>query len=94
VTGEGQVNQNLLKSVDELELSVRSYNCLKNAGIRTIADLVQMTEQDILKTKNFGRKSLTEIRELLETMGLNLGMKLPQDVLDIVQSGGGGRDAS
>ncbi|MGE5894280.1 MAG: DNA-directed RNA polymerase subunit alpha [bacterium] len=88
----GSFNQNLLKSVDELELSVRSYNCLKNAGIKTIADLVQMTEQQILKTKNFGRKSLNEIRELLETMGLTLGMKLPQEVIDLVQPGG--RDAS
>lgn len=88
------MNQNLGKSVDELELSVRSYNCLKNAGIKTIADLVMMTEGEILKTKNFGRKSLNEIKELLEKMGLNLGMKIPQEVMDYVQSGGAGRDAS
>jgi len=88
------MNQNLGKSVDELELSVRSYNCLKNAGIKTIADLVMMTEGEILKTKNFGRKSLNEIKELLEKMGLSLGMKIPQEVMDYVQSGGAGRDAS
>jgi len=88
------MNQNLTKSVDELELSVRSYNCLKNAGIKTIADLVMMTEGEILKTKNFGRKSLNEIKDLLEKMGLNLGMKIPQDVMDFVQSGGTGKDAS
>jgi len=87
-------NPNLLKSVDELELSVRSYNCLKNANIKTIAGLVQKTEQEILKTKNFGKKSLDEIKELLDSMGLHLGMQLPQEVLDIVNSGGNDRDAS
>jgi DNA-directed RNA polymerase subunit alpha len=66
----------LNKSVDELELSVRSYNCLKNANIRTIGELVQKTEAEMLKTKNFGRKSLNEIKEILEGMGLGLGMKL------------------
>jgi len=70
------VNENLFKSVDELELSVRSANCLKNANIRYIGDLVQKTEADMLKTKNFGRKSLNEIKEILEEMGLSLGMKL------------------
>ena len=64
------------KSVDEMELSVRSYNCLKNANIRTIGELVQKTEAEMLKTKNFGRKSLNEIKEILATMGLSLGMKL------------------
>jgi DNA-directed RNA polymerase subunit alpha len=64
------------KSVDEMELSVRSYNCLKNANIRTIGELVQKTEGEMLKTKNFGRKSLNEIKEILGTMGLSLGMKL------------------
>jgi DNA-directed RNA polymerase subunit alpha len=64
------------KSVDELELSVRSYNCLKNAGIRTIGELVQKTEADMLKTKNFGRKSLNEIKDILGSLGLSLGMKL------------------
>jgi DNA-directed RNA polymerase subunit alpha len=68
--------ERLGRSVDELELSVRSYNCLKNANIRTIGELVQKTENDMLKTKNFGRKSLNEIKEILETMGLSLGMKL------------------
>jgi DNA-directed RNA polymerase subunit alpha len=66
----------LNKSVDELELSVRSYNCLKNANIRTIGELVQKTEAEMLKTKNFGRKSLNEIKEILAGMGLSLGMKL------------------
>jgi DNA-directed RNA polymerase subunit alpha len=72
----GAANENLDKSVEELELSVRSYNCLKNANIRTIRELVQKTEADMLKTKNFGRKSLNEIKEILHTMGLSLGMRL------------------
>jgi DNA-directed RNA polymerase subunit alpha len=71
-------NEHLDKSVEELELSVRSYNCLKNANIRTIRELVQKTEAEMLKTKNFGRKSLNEIKEILSTMGLSLGMKLDQ----------------
>jgi DNA-directed RNA polymerase subunit alpha len=66
----------LSKSVDEMELSVRSYNCLKNANIRTIGELVQKSEAEMLKTKNFGRKSLNEIKEILAGMGLSLGMKL------------------
>lgn len=70
------INANLLKSVDELELSVRSANCLKNANIRNIAELVQKSEQEMLHTKNFGRKSLNEIKELLSDMGLSFGMKL------------------
>jgi DNA-directed RNA polymerase subunit alpha len=70
------VNEHLDKSVEELELSVRSYNCLKNANIRTLRELVQKTEGDMLKTKNFGRKSLTEIKDILATMGLGLGMRL------------------
>ncbi len=70
-----KLNENLFKSVDELELSVRSANCLKNADIRYIGDLVQKTEADMLKTKNFGRKSLNEIKEILAEMGLSLGMK-------------------
>ncbi|MFQ5692715.1 MAG: DNA-directed RNA polymerase subunit alpha [Nitrospinota bacterium] len=73
--------ENLRKSVDELELSVRSYNCLKNANIRTIFELVQKTEPEMLKTRNFGRKSLNEIKEILDEMGLSLGMKL--DDLDV-----------
>ena len=62
--------------MDELELSVRSSNCLKNANIHLIGELVQKTEQEMLKTKNFGRKSLNEIKEILSGMGLSLGMKL------------------
>jgi DNA-directed RNA polymerase subunit alpha len=69
-------NKNLLRSVNELELSVRAANCLKNANIKTIADLVQKTEADMLRTKNFGKKSLNEIKEILAEMGLSLGMKL------------------
>jgi DNA-directed RNA polymerase subunit alpha len=72
------LNENLDKSVEELELSVRSYNCLKNANIRTIRELVQKTEGEMLKTKNFGRKSLNEIKEILSGMGLSLGMRLDQ----------------
>ncbi|MFP6605066.1 MAG: DNA-directed RNA polymerase subunit alpha [Myxococcota bacterium] len=67
------LNQNLFKSVDELELSVRSANCLQNANIRFIGELVQRTEAEMLKTKNFGRKSLNEIKETLEALGLSLG---------------------
>jgi len=70
------VNENLFRSVDELELSVRSANCLQNANITLIGELVQRSEQDMLKTKNFGRKSLKEIKEILSTMGLSLGMKI------------------
>ena len=74
----GTANDNLEKSVEELELSVRSYNCLKNANIRTIRELVQKTEAEMLRTKNFGRKSLNEIKEILHSMGLSLGMRLDQ----------------
>jgi DNA-directed RNA polymerase subunit alpha len=70
---------NLSKSVEELELSVRSYNCLKNANIQTISELVQKGDGEMLKTRNFGRKSLNEIKEILEEMGLHLGMKLEED---------------
>ena len=69
-------NENLYRSVDELELSVRSANCLKNADIKYIGELVQKTEQEILMTKNFGRKSLNEIKEILSCMGLRLGIKV------------------
>ena len=72
------VIEHLNKSVDELELSVRSYNCLKNANIRTIGELVIKTEAEMLKTKNFGRKSLNEIKEILGGMGLSLGMRLDE----------------
>lgn len=73
---EQQFNENLLRSVDELDLSVRAENCLQSANIKYIGDLVQKTEAEMLKTKNFGRKSLKEIKELLSEMGLSLGMKL------------------
>ncbi len=72
---EEPINENLFRSVDELELSVRSANCLQNANITLIGELVQRSEQDMLKTKNFGRKSLKEIKEILASMGLSLGMK-------------------
>ncbi|MCG3778616.1 MAG: DNA-directed RNA polymerase subunit alpha [Nitrospira sp.] len=71
-----EVNKHLSSSVNELELSVRAANCLKNANIKTIADLVQKTEGEMLRTKNFGKKSLTEIKEILSEMGLGLGVKL------------------
>ena len=70
------LNENLYRSVSELELSVRSINCLQNAKIETIGDLVQKTEQEMLKTKNFGRKSLNEIKVILTEMGLALGSTL------------------
>jgi DNA-directed RNA polymerase subunit alpha len=76
VEGVGpQLSEILNRSVEELELSVRSYNCLKNAGIQTIGDLVQKTESEMLRTKNFGRKSLNEIKELLSGLGLTFGMR-------------------
>ena len=71
-------NEHLDKSVEELELSVRSYNCLKNANIRTIRELVQKSEPEMLRTKNFGRKSLNEIKEILTSMGLSLEMRLDE----------------
>src|SRR5918993_3757458 len=74
--GTGQMNEVLNRSVEELELSVRSYNCLKNANIQTIGDLVQKTEAEMLRTKNFGRKSLNEIKEILGGLGLSFGMKI------------------
>lgn len=83
-----EFNENLYRSVDELELSVRSANCLKNAEINKIYQLVQKTENEMLKTKNFGRKSLNEIKEVLSEMGLSLGMKIegfeapPEEVED------------
>jgi len=89
-------NDNLFKNVDELELSVRSFNCLKNANIKTIIELVQKTEPEMLKTKNFGRKSLNEIKEILGRMGLHLGMKIDVDNLakEAMQSGGIKQNAS
>ncbi|MBW1816425.1 MAG: DNA-directed RNA polymerase subunit alpha [Deltaproteobacteria bacterium] len=73
---EEELNENLFRPVSELELSVRSANCLKNASITFIGELVQKSEPEMLKTKNFGRKSLNEIKSILEEMGLSLGMKL------------------
>jgi len=85
------MNENLFRSVDELELSVRSANCLKHANIKLIGDLVQKTEAEILATKNFGRKSLNEIKEILGEMGLGLGMKLeswpPRTIKEETESG-------
>lgn len=75
--------EQLNRSVDELELSVRSYNCLKNADIRTIGDLVIRTEPEMLKTKNFGRKSLNEIKEILAEMGLGLGMSIDPKKINV-----------
>ena len=75
-TTRDAIAEHLNRSVDELELSVRSYNCLKNADIKTIGELVTKTESEMLKTKNFGRKSLNEIKEILGTMGLSLGMRI------------------
>lgn len=69
-------NNNLLRSIEELELSIRAYNCLKNAHIKTVADLIQKTECEILKTKNFGHKSLNEIKDILKSMGLRFGMRI------------------
>jgi len=77
-----EVNEHLFRSVDELELSVRASNCLKTANIRTIADLVQRTESELLKTKNFGKKSLNEIKTILGEMGLSLGMRLDPEELE------------
>src|SRR5436305_2999524 len=74
--GLDKMNEILNRSVEELELSVRSYNCLKNANIQTIGELVQKSEAEMLRTKNFGRKSLNEIKEILANMGLSLGMRI------------------
>ncbi|RJQ56842.1 MAG: DNA-directed RNA polymerase subunit alpha [Nitrospiraceae bacterium] len=77
-----EVNDNLLKSVEELELSVRSYNCLRNANIHTIAELVQKSEQEMLRTKNFGWKSLNEIKEIILSMGLHFNMRIDPEELE------------
>jgi DNA-directed RNA polymerase subunit alpha len=73
---DARLNENLYKSIDELELSVRAANCLENAGIRYVGELVTKSESEMLKTKNFGRKTLNEIKDLLAEMGLHLGMKI------------------
>ena len=86
-----KINENLYRSVEELELSVRSANCLKNANIRLIGDLVQRSEAEMLKTQNFGRKSLNEIKDILAEMGLTLGMKIDNfpdpEYLRMIQKG-------
>jgi DNA-directed RNA polymerase subunit alpha len=84
----GQMNEVLNRSVEELELSVRSYNCLKNANIQTIGDLVQKTEAEMLRTKNFGRKSLNEIKEILGGLALSFGMKIDASGRLIAPPGG------
>jgi DNA-directed RNA polymerase subunit alpha len=76
------LNENILKPIEDLELSVRAYNCLKSAGINTIAELVQRTEGELMKTKNFGRRSLEEIKEVLTNMGLKLGMRINPELLE------------
>jgi len=76
IEGKDNLNEQLLRHVEDLELSVRSANCLKNAGINLIGELVQKSEAEMLKTKNFGRKSLNEIKEILAEQGLGFGMKL------------------
>ncbi len=87
--GDLPFNRNLLRKVDELELSVRSANCLKNDNIVYIGDLVQKTESEMLRTPNFGRKSLNEIKEVLSQMGLNLGMQIqnwpPENIEDLAK---------
>ena len=87
---EGKLNENLVRGVDELELSVRSANCLKNADIRYIGELVQKSEGEMLKTKNFGRKSLNEIKEILTEMGLGFGMQIsnwpPDDLPELPET--------
>ena len=93
--GMDKMNEVLNRSVEELELSVRSYNCLKNANIQTIGELVQKTEAEMLRTKNFGRKSLNEIKEILANMGLSLGMRIDSHgrlVAPPQQSGGAAQD--
>lgn len=92
VVGRYQPNEQLDLSIDELELSVRSYNCLKNADIHTIRDLVQHTEREMLATKNFGRKSLNELKEILNGMGLDFGMDFDEQGNPI--PGTGGRDSA
>ena len=85
---EPKLNEALNRSVEELELSVRSYNCLKNASIQTIGDLVQKTEAEMLRTKNFGRKSLNEIKELLSGLGLAFGMRFDSQGRLVMPPGG------
>jgi DNA-directed RNA polymerase subunit alpha len=89
ISSEPEFNRNLLKTIDELELSVRSYNCLKNENITYVGDLVSRSESEMLRTANFGRKSLNELKENLKAMGLNFGMKLvnwpPKNLEDLLK---------
>jgi len=88
-SSESNINPGLLKRIDEMELSVRSYNCLKNENIVYVGDLVGRTEAEMLKTSNFGRKSLNELKDNLKTMGLSFGMKLenwpPKNITDLIK---------
>lgn len=89
--GEGKtliyenLNENIFKPIEDLELSVRAYNCLKSSGINIIAELIQRTESELLKTKNFGKRSLDEIKEVLAKHGLKLGMRLEPEVIEKIQ---------
>jgi DNA-directed RNA polymerase subunit alpha len=82
-----ELEEKLGKSIEELELSVRSYNCLEAAGIKTIRDLVQKTESEMLKYRNFGRKSLSEIKQILKEMGLSFNMKFDERGMPVSASG-------
>lgn len=88
-SSEPEFNRNLLKTIEELELSVRSYNCLRNENIVYVGDLVMRTEAEMLKTANFGRKSLNELKENLKSMNLSFGMKMqnwpPKNIDDLVK---------
>jgi DNA-directed RNA polymerase subunit alpha len=79
------INENILKPIEDLEISVRAYNCLKSAGIDTVAQLVQKNEYELLRTKNFGRRSLLEINEVIERLGLRLGMKIDPEILERIK---------
>lgn len=89
--GVDDYTEHLNRSVDELDLSVRAYNCLKNASIQTIGDLVMRTESEMMKTKNFGKKSLREIKDILESMGLQFGMLQDEHGRLVSRQGGGDR---
>jgi DNA-directed RNA polymerase subunit alpha len=88
-----KIKRNLSKTIEEMELSVRATNCLKNADIRSISDLVQKSENEMLKTKNFGKKSLVEIKEMLESMGLKFGMR-PEEIREYELAGHARSDKS
>jgi DNA-directed RNA polymerase subunit alpha len=77
-----KLNENVLKPIEDLELSVRAYNCLKSAGINLIVELIQKTENELLKTKNFGKRSLDEIKEVLTRQGLKLGMRIDPELIE------------